>query len=75
MSTNEEHTDECVSCEKLREDLKEAYEWGTRWQQSEVATYQRLREEILRCNNAELTLRQVSEQRDELWVQLNTATE
>lgn len=63
--------DECVSCEALRVDLKEAYEWGTRWQQSEVATYQRLREEILRCNSVEMMVRQVQEQRDALWAQLN----
>lgn len=67
--------DECPSCTELRAELQKAYEWGAVQQQREVGTWNRLREEIVRNNHAEMMIRQVQGERDELWAQLNTATE
>lgn len=66
--------DECASCTELRAELQKAYEWGAQWQNREANAWGHLREEIVRNTHAEMMIRQVQGERDELWAQLNTET-
>lgn len=61
----------CASCAESRAELEQAYRDVAAWMSFEARAFVRLREEIQRNDRAESTLRQVAEQRDALWAQLN----